>query len=128
MVRYLISTPFFLMTNILHHQVYIILYHQVHIYLPFLCDCRQKWLHTHRIGVIIEHDEPLGKHLHIPNSSGRFHSVLCRQGLESLNVFLQDWCSFILMENHSYIKLLYKFVSIFAIKNLKDKIIQFELF
>ncbi|XP_013407252.1 KICSTOR complex protein SZT2 isoform X2 [Lingula anatina] len=66
----------------------------------------QKWMHTHRIGIILEHDMPLPKHLHIPNSNSRFNTVMCRQALTSMNELLKDWSSFILMENHSYIKLI----------------------
>ncbi|KAI0211904.1 KICSTOR complex protein SZT2 [Lamellibrachia satsuma] len=68
----------------------------------------QKWMHTHRIGLILMHDIPLGKHLHIPNSSGRFHSIMCRQAQMSLNNLLRDWSTFELLENHSYIKLLFQ--------------------
>ncbi len=64
-------------------------------------------MHTHRIGMILQHDESLGKHLHIPNSSGRFHTITSRQALVVLNVLLAEWSTFVLMENHSYIKLIY---------------------
>ncbi|XP_021342251.1 protein SZT2-like isoform X1 [Mizuhopecten yessoensis] len=66
----------------------------------------QKWMHSHRIGMILEHDVPLPKYLHTPNSSGRFHVVLCRQALTSLHALLRDWSTFVLLENDSYIKLL----------------------
>ena len=65
-------------------------------------------MHTHRIGLVLMHDVPLGKHLHIPNSSGRFHSVMCRQAQMSLNNLLRNWSTFELLENHSYIKLLFQ--------------------
>ncbi|XP_074640655.1 KICSTOR complex protein SZT2-like [Tubulanus polymorphus] len=67
----------------------------------------QKWMHTHRIGIILEHDLPLPKYLHVPNSSGRYNGVQCRQALTALNNLLRDWSTFVLMENHSYIKFLY---------------------
>ncbi|XP_041357997.1 KICSTOR complex protein SZT2-like isoform X2 [Gigantopelta aegis] len=67
----------------------------------------QKWMHTHRIGLVLEHDMPLPKYLHIPNSSGRFNNIQCRQAITSLNLSLRNWSTFVLMENHSYIKLLY---------------------
>ncbi|XP_014668477.1 PREDICTED: protein SZT2-like [Priapulus caudatus] len=66
----------------------------------------QKWLHTHRIGVILEHDVPLPKYLHLPSSTGRYNIVQCRQALMGLNVLLKEWSTFILVENHSYIKFL----------------------
>lgn len=65
-------------------------------------------MHTHRIGMILQHDETLGKHLHTPNSSGRFHTITSRQALESVNNLLKGWSTFILMENHSYVKLIYR--------------------
>ncbi|KAL3869893.1 hypothetical protein ACJMK2_042520, partial [Sinanodonta woodiana] len=68
----------------------------------------QKWMHTHRIGVILEHDMPLSKYLNIPNASGRFGHVQCRQAFMSLDNILRDWSTFVLLENQSYIKLLYK--------------------
>jgi len=74
--------------------------------------CRQKWMHTHRIGFILEHDVPLGKHLHIPNSSGRFHNATCRQASAALNFFLRDYSTFVLMENHSYVTLLPRLVRV----------------
>ena len=71
-------------------------------------ECMQKWMHTHRINVVLEHDFPLPKHLHLPNTSGRYTTVQCRQALSSLNVVLTESSSFVLLENHSYIKLLEK--------------------
>ncbi|ESO95892.1 hypothetical protein LOTGIDRAFT_144381, partial [Lottia gigantea] len=64
----------------------------------------QKWMHCHRIGLVLEHDMPLPKYLHIPNSSGRFHPIGCMQALTSLNSALREWCTFVLKENMSYIK------------------------
>jgi hypothetical protein len=69
--------------------------------------CRQKWLHVQRVGVVLEHDSPLGRHLHVPNSSGRFHTVQCSHALTALNFFLRDHSTFVLMDNHAYIKLLF---------------------
>ncbi len=68
-------------------------------------------MHTHRIGMILQHDETLGKHLHIPNSSGRFHTITSRQGLANLNTTLMEWSTFVLMENHSYVKLIQRCVT-----------------
>lgn len=67
----------------------------------------QKWMHAHRIGVILQHDMPLPKNLHMPNSSGRYVHILCRQATSALNSLLTEYCSFVLVENHSYIKLLF---------------------
>ncbi|XP_047479590.1 KICSTOR complex protein SZT2-like isoform X5 [Penaeus chinensis] len=71
----------------------------------------QKWMHTHRIGVIVEHDHPLPKNLHVlhvTSTSGRYGMVQCRQGELALTTLLAKWCDFVLIENHSYIKFLYK--------------------
>ncbi|XP_042227057.1 KICSTOR complex protein SZT2-like isoform X3 [Homarus americanus] len=67
----------------------------------------QKWMHTHRIGVILEHDHPLPKNLHVTNTSGRYGIVHCRQAESALTALLAEWCDFILIENDSYIKFLY---------------------
>ncbi|XP_039297343.1 KICSTOR complex protein SZT2, partial [Nilaparvata lugens] len=64
----------------------------------------QKYLHTHRLGVVLTHDRPLPQFLHTPNPNGRFQSVQCRYAASTLFNFLKDWTSFVLIENHSYIK------------------------
>ena len=71
---------------------------------------RQKWMHAHRIGLLLEHDMPLGKHLQVPNSSGHFHIVWCRQAQLQIGEFLREFCTFMLMENHSYIKFVFEYV------------------
>lgn len=68
----------------------------------------QKWVHSHRIGLVLEQDLPLPRYLHVPNSSGRFNVLQCRQALASLNQLLRTWGTFVLAENHSYIKFLSK--------------------
>ncbi|KAK8725745.1 hypothetical protein OTU49_010453, partial [Cherax quadricarinatus] len=68
----------------------------------------QKWMHTHRIGIILEHDHPLPKNLHVTNTSGRYGIVHCRQAESALTALLAEWCDFILIENDSYIKFLYR--------------------
>ena len=65
---------------------------------------RQKWMHSHRLCVVLEHD-PLPKYLHIPNA-GRFSSVSCRQAQTALHGLLQKWSSFVLIDGSSYIKFL----------------------
>ena len=67
----------------------------------------QRWLHSHRIGVLLQHDRPLPKHLHLPSNSGRYHSIQCRQAATALNAALRDFTTFVLLENHSYIGLLF---------------------
>ncbi|ODM96718.1 Protein SZT2 [Orchesella cincta] len=68
----------------------------------------QKWMHTHRIGVILEHDYPLPKHMHLPNSTGRFNVIQCRQAVMALNNLLKSMSTFVLLENQSYVHLLFK--------------------
>lgn len=68
----------------------------------------QKWMHTHRINIILEHDMPLPKNLFLPNRAGRYLNIQSRQALASLSELLKENTDFILLENHSYIKLLYK--------------------
>lgn len=65
----------------------------------------QRWLHCHRIGIILQHDRQLPKHLHQPSVSGRYIGIQCRQALAALHAALRDFTSFVLLENHSYIGL-----------------------
>ena len=71
----------------------------------------QKWLQTHRIGLLLAVDASsqgqsiLPKHLHTPNHAGRFHNIQCRQAQCQVNAFLRSWSTFVLVENHSYIKM-----------------------
>ncbi|KAJ9595166.1 hypothetical protein L9F63_013524, partial [Diploptera punctata] len=67
----------------------------------------KKWLHTHRVGLVLQHDRPLPRHLHLANSSGRFQVIQCRQAAAALYSLLKDWSSFVLIENHSYVKLIH---------------------
>lgn len=72
----------------------------------------KKWLHTHRIGLVLQHDRPLPRHLHSANSSGRFQVIQCRQAAAALYSLLKDWSTFVLIENHSYVKLIHGYVVI----------------
>ncbi|KAJ8966990.1 hypothetical protein NQ317_011191 [Molorchus minor] len=67
----------------------------------------RKWFHTHKVSLILKHDNPLPKYLHLPNSSQRFQVVQCRQAATALYRMLGDWASFVLIDNHTYLKLLY---------------------
>ncbi|XP_049514126.1 KICSTOR complex protein SZT2 isoform X2 [Dermacentor silvarum] len=66
----------------------------------------QRWMHMHRVGMLLEHDLPLPKHLQQPNSSGRYDSVQCRQALHRLLALLRDRSSFVLADGHSYVTFL----------------------
>nr|XP_023016879.1 KICSTOR complex protein SZT2-like [Leptinotarsa decemlineata] len=67
----------------------------------------RKWFHTQKVSLILQHDN-LPKYLHLANSSQRFQVVQCRHSSTALYGLLADWASFILIENHTYLKFLYK--------------------
>ncbi|XP_052124949.1 KICSTOR complex protein SZT2 isoform X2 [Frankliniella occidentalis] len=64
----------------------------------------QRWLHTHNLVLLLRHDIPLPQYLHLPNNSGRYQVVQCRHAALSLYALLKDWSSFVLIDNHSYVK------------------------
>ncbi|XP_056389014.1 KICSTOR complex protein SZT2 isoform X4 [Hyla sarda] len=66
----------------------------------------QRWLHVHRIVLLLEHDMPVPKHLHTPGNNGRYGTVLCRISHTALTSLLRDWSSFVLVESYSYVKLM----------------------
>ncbi|XP_069837393.1 KICSTOR complex protein SZT2 isoform X6 [Dendropsophus ebraccatus] len=66
----------------------------------------QRWLHVHRIVLLLEHDLPVPKHLHTPGNNGRYSTVLCRISHTALTSLLRDWSSFVLVESYSYVKLM----------------------
>ena len=68
-------------------------------------DAWHKWLHTYRIGLILRHDYPLPKNLHLTNSSGRFQAIHCRQAATALQSMLRDITTFVLIDNKSFVKL-----------------------
>ncbi|XP_065812120.1 KICSTOR complex protein SZT2 [Labrus bergylta] len=69
----------------------------------------QRWLHMHRITIILEHDMPVPKHLHTAGSNGRYSTIQCRISHSALTSLLRDWSSFVLVEGYSYVKLIYSF-------------------
>ncbi|VEN57127.1 unnamed protein product, partial [Callosobruchus maculatus] len=68
----------------------------------------RKWLHVHKVSLILRHDHPLPKYLHLANSSQRYQVVQCRQAAAALYGYLAEWASFVLIDNHTYLKLLTK--------------------
>nr|CAH7745694.1 unnamed protein product [Callosobruchus chinensis] len=68
----------------------------------------RKWLHVHKVSLILRHDHPLPKYLHLANSSQRYQVVQCRQAAAALYGYLAEWASFVLIDNHTYLKLLVK--------------------
>ncbi|KAJ7401941.1 Protein SZT2 [Pitangus sulphuratus] len=67
----------------------------------------QRWLHMHRIVVLLEHDTPVPKHLHTPGNNGRYSTIQCRISHSALTSLLRDWSSFVLVEGYSYVKLMH---------------------
>ncbi|XP_042078063.1 KICSTOR complex protein SZT2 isoform X8 [Haplochromis burtoni] len=67
----------------------------------------QRWLHMHRIVIILEHDMPVPKHLHTPGNNGRYSTIQCRISHSALTSLLRDCSSFVLVEGYSYVKLIY---------------------
>jgi hypothetical protein len=68
----------------------------------------QKWMHTWRISLLLEHDRPLpaGRLMHQPNASGHYDVAACRQAASALSNMLNDWATFVLVENVSYVKIM----------------------
>jgi len=72
--------------------------------------CRRlKWFHVYRIRLILNHDEH-GRHLHVPNASGRYNAVSCRQAADLVFSLLHRHASFVLIDKHTYVTLLYRCV------------------
>ncbi|XP_028260405.1 KICSTOR complex protein SZT2 isoform X9 [Parambassis ranga] len=67
----------------------------------------QRWLHMHRITIILEHDMPVPKHLHTAGNNGRYSTIQCRISHSALTSLLKDCSSFVLVEGYSYVKLIY---------------------
>ncbi|XP_065662266.1 KICSTOR complex protein SZT2 isoform X3 [Hydra vulgaris] len=63
-----------------------------------------KWLHCHRISILLEHDRPVAKEVFTPASNKNYTCVHRRAAVAAFNGLLKRWCSFTLLENHSYIK------------------------
>jgi len=72
--------------------------------------CRRlKWFHVYRIRLILNHDEHVGRHLHVPNASGKYNTVSCRQAMDLVYSLLYRQASFVLIDKHTYVTLLYRF-------------------
>lgn len=69
-----------------------------------------KWFSTYRIGggvLLLRHDRPLPRWLHMANTiNGRYQTLTCRKSAESLFALLKQWCTFVLIDEHSYVKCL----------------------
>eukprot|EP00095_Tigriopus_kingsejongensis_P000360 maker-scaffold1056_size66302-snap-gene-0.17 protein:Tk00360 transcript:maker-scaffold1056_size66302-snap-gene-0.17-mRNA-1 annotation:"protein szt2-like" len=67
-----------------------------------------RWMHTHRINVLMRHDYPWPKHLLSPNSCGRYTIVQSRKAMSQLTSLLKVSSSFTLVDGQSYVKFLFK--------------------
>ncbi|XP_050313415.1 KICSTOR complex protein SZT2-like [Anthonomus grandis grandis] len=68
----------------------------------------RKWFHMHKISLILTHDTPLPTNLYMSScSSQRYQVVQCRQAVVALYEMLAEWASFVLIDNHTYLKLIY---------------------
>ncbi|KAG5444821.1 hypothetical protein CSKR_105942 [Clonorchis sinensis] len=71
-----------------------------------LLEC-YRWMNVHSIYGILEYDSQLPTNLHLPSDSNRYTvSITCRQSLDLLYASLTDWCSFVLLENNTYVRFL----------------------
>ena len=66
-----------------------------------------KWFNIHKIEAILQHDVPLPNNLHAISNNGRYHSVQCRKAATLIATMLREWCTFVLLENHTYVKFIY---------------------
>ncbi|VVC33882.1 Hypothetical protein CINCED_3A021397 [Cinara cedri] len=73
-----------------------------------------KWFSTYRIGggvLLLRHDRPLPRWLHMPNIENEPYTIMtvtCRKAAKSLFALLKHWCTFVLIDDHSYVKCLNK--------------------
>ena len=65
-----------------------------------------KWFHTDKITLILHRDTLLPPHLLSPSPPGRYSTIQCRVAASKLFSFLRSWSSFVLLEGHSYVRLL----------------------
>ena len=77
--------------------------------------CQKSSMHTVQVNILLMHDTPLPNNLYLPNAIGRYDNIQCNQAMVMLNVMLKEWCSFVLLENHSYIKLIKYVIHFFVI-------------
>ena len=65
-----------------------------------------RWFHSDKIVLVLQQDSFLPRNLLAPSSNGRFASIQCRLAALKLFAFLKSWSTFILLENHSFIRFL----------------------
>lgn len=55
---------------------------------------------------------PLPKNLNLPVENDRSSAIQCRVALSSLNSLCKNWSSFVLLENHSFIKFISRYCAV----------------
>ncbi|KAF6775398.1 hypothetical protein AHF37_04485 [Paragonimus kellicotti] len=66
-----------------------------------------RWMSVHNLYGILEHDSQLPFNLHLPTEGTSYTvSLTCRQSLDRLHALLANWCSFVLLENSTYVRFL----------------------
>lgn len=65
-----------------------------------------RWFHTDKVILILDQDTYLPRNLLSPSANNRFASVQCRIAASKLFNYLKEWCSFVLLENQSFIRFL----------------------
>ena len=55
---------------------------------------------------MLQHDQPLPKHLLMSSSTGRYHPILCKKAASKVSELIKNYSVFCLLENHSYISFL----------------------
>lgn len=70
-----------------------------------------RWMHTETIYILLEHDSPMPIDLFVPVTSrsrrANTATLTFRQSLARIHSMLTNWCTFVLLENHTYILLEY---------------------
>ena len=75
---------------------------------------------THNISMLLEHDVPVARHLHIPSPNSKYHEVTCRQAQLTVVEMLTRRTSFMLVEAHSYVKILDKYICTFTVLEMEQ--------
>lgn len=65
-----------------------------------------RWFHSDKLVLILHPEYPLPRNLLVVSSTGRYGSPLCRPAASHLFELLKGWSSLVLLESHSYVRLL----------------------
>ena len=73
------------------------------------CTFRKKWMHSHKMNLILSPDTYLPIHVLQPSATtGRFGALSSRFAFTKVMDFLRSWSSFIMVEHHTFVKFLPK--------------------